>query len=200
MTALPDWIDERLQDGLHNKLTQRHVVEVMLDSERPFFSVTQLQARLKPEVSAATVRNRLDELRELDVVAAEEYPDAITLYYLDHPESEWPLSPDGERALHGDAASYDLSLRGFLTLSNPADIRTLALAGFQLALVLVVVGVALTVAGVPDLVESDQQLWEAGTLVFGVSLVVLLAERVARTLRGRLRGRDSGPTTGADTA
>lgn len=200
MTAPPSWIDRRIEDDLHNKLTQSHVVEVMLAAERSFFSITQIQARLKPDVSNATVRNRLDELCERDIVATEEYPDSITLYYIDYPESNWPLSPEGKHALNGEAAQYDLSVREFLTFSNAADIRTLALAGLQLALVLTVLGVVLALAGIPEIVQSDQQLWEAAVLVFGVSLLILFVEKAVRTARSSGRDGDRPPTDHASTS
>src|SRR6056297_49201 len=109
MSALPTWIEDRIDATLEKKLTQRHVVEVMLESDRPFFSIRQLQSRVRPTVSTETVRNRLDELREIDVVAAETYPETITLYYVNHPESKWPLSPAGKRALEYETPLETLS-------------------------------------------------------------------------------------------
>lgn len=55
MADIPDWIDERLDPDLNHKLTKRHMVETMLEADRPFFSIRQLQALLKPEVSRETV-------------------------------------------------------------------------------------------------------------------------------------------------
>nr|WP_241768282.1 hypothetical protein [Haloferax sp. ATB1] len=134
MSTPPSWIDERIDRNLDNTLTQEHVVETMIESDRPFFSLRQLHARIKPEVSRATVRNRLQELQAIDVVATETYPDSITLYYINHPASDWPLSPEGKRALNADTPLDRLSTRGFLTLSDTAGIRTLVLAGLQLSL------------------------------------------------------------------
>lgn len=71
VSELPEWIDERLVPQLNNKLTQQHVVETMLDAERPFFSIRQLQSRLHPDVGKGTVRNRLNESREIDVKTLE---------------------------------------------------------------------------------------------------------------------------------
>ncbi|UPM42265.1 hypothetical protein MW046_09875 [Halocatena salina] len=127
MAAIPNWIDGRIDRNLRNTLTQEHVVETMLDAERPFFSIRQLQARVKPEVSKATVRNRLNELQEINVVATETYPESVTLYYINHPESNWPLSPEGKRALTTDTPLDRLSTRDFLTMSDTAGIRTLVL-------------------------------------------------------------------------
>ena len=191
MSALPPWIDARIDDEeLTTKLSQRHVVETMLEADRPFFSVRQLQARLRPDVSTATVRNRLNELREIDVVAAESYPDSITLYYLNHPESGWPLSPEGKRALRERTPIDGLSLRAFLTLSDAQGIRTLVLSGFQLSLLLVVLGAALVPFGIDPAFGGDSGTIAAGLTLFALCLGLYLAEALARRLRTR---RTDGP-------
>ncbi len=196
VSAIPHWIDERIDRNLDNALTQEHVVETMLESERPFFSIRQLHARIKPDVSRATVRNRLRELQEIDVVATETYPDSITLYYINYPESEWPLSPEGKRALHADTPLDRLSTRGFLTLSDTAGIRTLVLAGFQLSLVLFALGGVLTVTGSGATgTESDIVLWDTAFDLLFVSLLLLLAERTARWIRDRYGPLNVLPST-----
>ncbi len=185
VSALPTWIDDRIDRNLDNALSQEHVVETMLESERPFFSIRQLQARVKPDVSKATVRNRLQELQELDVVNTETYPESVTLYYVNHPESAWPLSPEGKRALSTESPLDRLSTRDFLTLQDTVGIRTLVLAGFQLTLVLLALGAVLTIVGVDLGAESDIQLWASAIDLLAVSLLLLVAERTARWLRAR---------------
>ncbi len=185
VSALPTWIDERLDRNFNNTLTQEHVVETMLESDRPFFSIRQLQARVKPDVSTATVRNRLDELQEIDVVATETYPESVTLYYINHPESEWPLSPEGKRALTTDSPLDRLSTRDFLTMRDTAGIRTLVLAGFQLTLVLFAFGGILTVVGADVGTESDVVLWDTAFDLLGVCLLLLVTERTVRWVRTR---------------
>ncbi|WP_248515881.1 hypothetical protein [Salinarchaeum laminariae] len=185
MTTLPTWIDTRLDPNLDHKLSQRHVVETMVDADRPFFSITQLKARVKPDVSAETVRNRLDELREIDVVTVETYPDSISLYYVNHPESNWPLSPEGHDALTQANPLDRMSLGAFLRLQDPAGIRTLVLAGLQLSLLTFSIGVVLSAVGVHDLVSSSQSFWTASVSVLLVSLALLGAERAARWVRAR---------------
>ncbi|WP_255169430.1 hypothetical protein [Natrononativus amylolyticus] len=183
MSELPPWIDERLDPDLNRKLSQRHVVETMVGAERPFFSAEQVRARVRPDVSRETVRNRLNELREIDVVSAETYPDSITLYYVNHPESNWPLSPEGKRALSHSTPLETLSLGDFVRLRNPAGIRTLVLAGFQLSLVLFSLGVIAAVVGVDVTIRSDNGFWAAAANLFAVCLLLLFAERLARKLR-----------------
>lgn len=131
MAGLPHWIDERIDRNIDNALTRTHVVETLLESERPFSSIRRVQSRVKPAVSKATVSNRLNELQETDVVATETYPGSVTLYDLDYPESDWPLSPEGRRALTEESPLDRLSTRGFLTLRDTVGIRTLVLATFK---------------------------------------------------------------------
>ncbi|MFC7141005.1 hypothetical protein ACFQMA_14365 [Halosimplex aquaticum] len=192
MSDPPEWIEERVSRDLNNKLTQQHVVETMLEADRPFFSIRQIQARVKPDVGKGTVRNRLNELQEIDVVATETYPESITLYYVDHPESDWPLSPAGRRALTNESPLDRLSLRGFLSLRDTAGIRSLVLAGFQLSLVLLALGAVALVLGVDLGTSSDSRLIAAAFDLFAVSLLLSLLERAARWVR------NNGWTPGGD--
>lgn len=189
MTALPKWIEERIDPDLDRKLTQRHVVETMIDAERPFFSSEQIRARVKPDVSKETVRLRLNELREIDVVAAEHYPESIALYYVNHPASNWPMSPEGKAALAHETPLDSLSLRDFVLLRNPAGIRTLVLAGFQLSLVLFALGIFTALLPVDPVITSDVGLWAVAANLFFLCLCLLFAERIARAIRSETPGR-----------
>lgn len=183
MTALPPWIDDRIDHDFTKKLTQEHVVETMLDAERPFFSAEQIRARVTPDVSKETVRNRLNELREIDVVATEAYPDTITLYYVNHPESSWPVSPEGQQALAHETPLETLSVTDFVRLRNPAGIRTLVLAGFQLSLVLFSLGALTAALSLELAIGSSVRFWAAAGNLFLVCLLLLFAERIARRVR-----------------
>ncbi|WP_436344660.1 hypothetical protein [Natronorubrum sp. FCH18a] len=183
MASLPPWIDTRIDDDLNKKLTQRHVVETMLAADRPYFSAEQIRARVRPDVSKETVRLRLNELLEIDVIAAETYPESITLYYVNHPESAWPLSPEGKAALTYETPLDTLSVSDFVRLRNPAGIRTLVLAGFQLSLVLFAVGIVAPLLASDPIVQSSNGYWEAAGNLFAVCFGILILERLARKLR-----------------
>lgn len=176
MSELPSWIDNRLDQNLDNALSQKHVVKTMVGSERPFFSARQLQALVKPDVSKATVRNRLNELQEIDIVATETYPDSVTLYYINYQESNWPLSPQGKAALAADAPHDRLSI-GFLTVSDTASFRIVVLAGLLVIVVLssittlVIIGL-LNNTGGP--IEPLAAVLATGGLFVGVTALQLL--------------------------
>ncbi len=183
MAPLPPWIDTRIDDDLNKKLTQRHVVDTMLAADRPYFSAEQIRARVRPDVSKETVRLRLNELLEIDVIAAETYPESITLYYINHPESQWPLSPEGKDALSYETPLDTLTVGDFVRLRNPAGIRTLVLAGFQLSMVLFAVGVVAPLLASDPIVQSSNAYWEVAGNLFVVCFVLLALERIARKLR-----------------
>jgi DNA-binding HxlR family transcriptional regulator len=138
--SLPSWISEKLGSNrkVNTKLTERHVVETMYEAERPLFSIQQLQQRIKPDVSKVTIRDRLTDLEERGIVATETYSDSLTLYYLDHPESEWPLSPEGKRALEPETEPAQNPLSEFVRHPRVQQVlreelwRSVAWAGFGL--------------------------------------------------------------------
>ncbi|MFC7074951.1 helix-turn-helix domain-containing protein [Haloarcula halophila] len=171
MSDLPDWIETRIDRDLDKTLTQDHVAEVMVDAERPFFSTRQLQARVKPDVSKATVRNRLDELREIDVVATETYPDSVTLYYIDYDESDWPLSPEGKHALRTATPLDRLSI-GFLGLSDTVGSHPTVVAGLLVSLVLFGLGGLASLVGATLLFDIGGLARPVGTLLVGACAVV----------------------------
>lgn len=138
--SLPPWISQQLENNrkLNTKLTQQHVVEKMYDADRPIFSLQQIQQRVKPDISKVTVRNRLDDLEERGIVATESYSDSLTLYYINHPESDWPLSPEGKHALRQNSESSQNPFFEFLRHPQVQQIfreelwRSVAWAGFSL--------------------------------------------------------------------
>jgi len=171
VSELPGWIDDRLDHNLDNSLTQHHVVETMVASERPFFSARQLQALVKPDVSKRTVQNRLNELQEIDIVATETYPESVTLYYINYRESDWPLSPEGKRVLATEDRRDRLSI-GFLTVSDTAGFRVFVLAGLLLTFLfssIVSIVILQLIQDGGGLVEPAGIVLVAGGLAVGVT-------------------------------
>ena len=93
---LPDWISSRIEEPNYNKdLTQKRVAEEFVFGDRPFYNVSQMHAALGGSVSDDTVRTRLKELNERDVLQLQEVNNG-KIYWLDRPESSWPIPPDVE--------------------------------------------------------------------------------------------------------
>lgn len=91
---LPDWVASRIEEPNYNKdLTQRGVAQEFVHGDRPFYNVSQMHAALGGSVSDDTVRSRLKELNERDVLQLQEVNNG-KIYWLDMPESNWPIPPD----------------------------------------------------------------------------------------------------------
>lgn len=93
---LPDWIESRIDKGSYDMdLTQRHVALEFVQGDRPFYNVAQMHAALGSDVSLDTVRSRMDELHERDVLVRRQLNNG-NVYWLDQDESDWPIPPDVE--------------------------------------------------------------------------------------------------------
>jgi hypothetical protein len=88
---LPEELTDPLEDDLSKELMQRHVLEVLYEGDRAFYSLSQVSSSL--DASRETVRDRLNEMVELDVLKK----DAINngdIWWINRPESEHPVPPD----------------------------------------------------------------------------------------------------------
>lgn len=93
---LPNEIKSRIDPGSYDmELTQRHVALEFVHGDRPFYSVAQMHAALGSDVSSDTVRSRMDELEEREVLKSEQVNNG-SIYWLIGDTSEWPIPPDVE--------------------------------------------------------------------------------------------------------
>lgn len=164
--SLPPWITEKLKQNetVNTKLTQRHVVETLYDADRPLFSLQQIQRRVKPDVSKVTVRSRLDELEEREIVSTETYSDSLTLYYINHPESDWPLSPEGKRAIRRDSSDTQFPI---LTYLQRPQIRHVLREEFWRS----IAWAALSLSGWAIIISSTDQLAANAWTVVGLPIL-----------------------------
>lgn len=94
--SLPDWIESRIEKGSYDMdLTQRHVALEFVHGDRPFYNVAQMHAALGSDVTSDTVRSRMDELHERDVLVRQQLNNG-NVYWLNNDESDWPIPPDVE--------------------------------------------------------------------------------------------------------
>lgn len=91
--TLPDWIIERLDFDNNRKLQQRPVAEVFIEGNRPYYNVRRIKAEIEGQYDKDTVRTRLNELVEQGILKQEQMNKG-GIYWLDRPESEWPIPPD----------------------------------------------------------------------------------------------------------
>lgn len=93
---LPDEIASRIDPIDYDKdLTQRNVALEFVHGDRPYYNVTKMQAAVGSEVSTDTVRARLEELHERDILKRERINNG-DIYWLDCEESDWPVPRDVE--------------------------------------------------------------------------------------------------------
>ncbi|MDJ1433131.1 hypothetical protein [Halostagnicola sp. A-GB9-2] len=183
MSALPQWIEDRLARAPAIHPSQRRLIEVLIESDRPVLSVEQLRERTDPDATESAVRNRLEDLEELGVFGAESYADSVTVYYIDEPDSG---SSDPSSACCPSTAANPLdglSARDFFAFREPDAIRTLVLAGYQLSLVLLTAGIVLSVLGVDGVVDTGNDLGTAAVSLFALCLLIHATERIVRRRR-----------------
>lgn len=93
---LPDEIASRIDTADYDlELTQGHVALEFVHGDRSFYNVAQMHAALGRDVSTDTVRARLDELNERDVLSRQQVNNG-NIYWLNQSESDWPIPPDVE--------------------------------------------------------------------------------------------------------
>lgn len=183
MTDRPEWIEERLQSNPQNKLSQTHVINTMLASDRPFFSITQLKTRIKPDVDRETIRNRLDELREQEIVKEEAYPQK--LYYIKYPESKWPLSPTDQELLAGTPRIGKIHPFELYLLKDRRVTGIAVRSGLYLSLGMMFLGAFMSAANIPVPITTNHDMFTAAVnlAVFTIFLLLLqsLVDRIRST-------------------
>lgn len=93
---LPEEIKSRIDPSSYDmELTQRHVALEFVYGERPFYTVAQMHAALGSDVSSDTVRSRMDELEERNVLKSEQVNNG-SIYWLIDEDSKWPIPSDVE--------------------------------------------------------------------------------------------------------
>ncbi|ELZ42131.1 hypothetical protein C463_11162 [Halorubrum californiense DSM 19288] len=134
--VLPDWISSRIEEPNFNKdLTQKRVAEEFVFGDRPFYSVSQMHAALGGSASDDTVRTRLEELNERDVLRLQEINNG-KIYWVNRPESTWPIPPDVEV----EPKSSETSLSEW---RNQTHVQTAAVS-----ILAAILGTAITLVGV----------------------------------------------------
>jgi hypothetical protein len=79
-------------------------------------------------------------------------------------------------------------------MRDTAGVRTLALAGLQLTLLLLALGAVLTIAGLDvGSTTSDVVFWGTAFDLLAISLGILVIERLVRWLRQRVGSSDLIP-------
>lgn len=107
MTEIPDWIDEKISLNPQREVQDSAIVEVFLESDRPYLSSNQVATEI--EMSKPGVGPRLDELEEIGVLDSESAAGG-RVYWIRDERSDWPIPPDITVA----AGKNDITIRELL--------------------------------------------------------------------------------------
>lgn len=108
MTDLPEWIDEKISVDPNRDVQDRHIVEVFLESERPYLSVNQVRSQIG--LSKEQTDDRLKELVEIDVLDSDTIAGG-QIFWIRDDQSDWPIPPDIIVA----AGKNEMTIREFVT-------------------------------------------------------------------------------------
>lgn len=173
--ALAD-LDVRLEHDLSKDLRQREVLEVMLKEEQPVFSAYQLQQLLDSTVSDKTVRRRLKELVELNVVKRYQF-NRKNLYYVNDQRSA--------HAVPGDLRDVELpkqsSFWDTFLLREPGSLDWMVNSSMMMFFYLILLGAANETLGSPITVSGENEFVTAAMLVMMALLFVVLGKSVSST-------------------
>lgn len=178
MTALPDSIESNLDFNPNQEVQNRHFLEVFAESERPFLSRSYVQDQVG--LSGEATRLRLGTLVERGLLGTTEIAGA-NVYWLNHPESKWPMPPDVEVTATQDALTVDELLdQTWVHFGLTGGVITLlgsSLIG--MFTVLAVYSVSLPVIQKENLLVWGIAALLMSFILFGISLVLWLRSRLS---------------------
>lgn len=158
----------RLEIDPNRELQQHDVLRVMMESDRPVFTVFQIKMRLKSDPSKETVRRRLNELVELEVVKVDDYG-GTDLYHISDERSNYAVPGD----IRDADVPENVGLMDLVLFREPGLYDWLATTSIFLAIYLVLLGTLIDPLGNPITVEGANQFVESGLVVL-IGMILLL--------------------------
>lgn len=108
MTEIPEWIDLDEEADSNKDVQNQHFIEVFVESDRPFLSRSYVQDEVG--LSDEATRLRLGKLVEQGLLGTNEIAGA-NVYWLKHPDSNWPVPPDVEVGSKSDETTVSELLK-----------------------------------------------------------------------------------------
>lgn len=172
---LPDWIESRIEDFDNSKdLNQYHVAAEFVYGDRPYYNKKKMSAAVGNNVSRETVKHRLDELYELDVLNREEINNGH-IYWLNRDESYWPIPPQVEPAPNNGKTIEEWRREPYIQLG-------------AIALLVLLIGTATVLVGTFELADlyslplSGARMVTVGLALGLTSYILLVAAGVSWVL------------------
>lgn len=177
MTEVSETVEEKIEFKPGRDLQQRPVVDVFLESDRPYLTRRQVQAALKGNHSRGTVIDRLTELTEVGVLKHDDLKGG-GIYWLNNDKSDWPIPPDVEVEPRSD----ERTISEFFALQS---VRTsvLGIGGILLSSILIWLGGSFAAAGIShpyfqpsDLIAFGLLTTLLGWVLFGYGVFTYFKE------------------------
>ncbi|WP_226040353.1 hypothetical protein [Natrinema sp. DC36] len=93
MTEIPDWIEEKISFDKTRDVQDSHIVEVFLESDRPYLSNRKVASEIGLTKQGTTPR--LEELVDIDILDGDSAAGG-RIFWIHDDRSEWPIPPDVE--------------------------------------------------------------------------------------------------------
>lgn len=174
---IPERLAEKIEVRNDRDVQDHHIIEVFLETERPFVPVSFVAAEFG--MSSQGMRNRLEELASKGVLNS--CPGANgQVYWVDDPQSNWPIPPDV--VVEGGASGVEPEYTEILSdLTSRLHVQLLILAvglgliqGLLITTVLTLAYLNVDVLGVVgDRIVLFILLTSILSVVFGVSSLVM---------------------------
>ena len=173
---LPGELNQQMTLDPTKDLQCGHVAEIIYHGDRPYYNLTRMQKRLEFEHSEDTIRDRLNELTDMEILKRERLNNG-DVWWLNDPNTDWPKPPDAEIV----PASDELTISEFLSLPENllAVLGVFAAAGSGL---IVWIGF-LEIAGNLSLPFETGWIMAVGLSVIFASYVCILLAGVMWVLR-----------------
>jgi len=171
MTDLPTYLEDRIEFDPKRELQHRDVVEVMWNTEQPYFTRRAVEQLLDGVYSDDVVNDRLNELSEVNAIKTDKLGNTH-LYYINRPESEWPVPSDIEIADGGTVEGVNVV--DLVTLKDRQALRDIATgqAITANAFLFAAVGGGLAFGTLP--ISSGNPLMQTTILLLTVAIILIL--------------------------
>jgi hypothetical protein len=166
MSAIPPPIKEDLEFDSSKEVQDSHLVEIFIESDRPFLSRRRVQNEIG--LSSQGTRDRLSDLEERDILDSA-VAGGGRVYWIHNDKSEWPIPPDVEvKPVSNELTVSELLQRQPVHFAGIGLILMIAGAFFTTLFTMALAyDVSLPVVGTQQLL-----LWAIGSVFVGVTFCI----------------------------
>lgn len=158
MTEIPEWINAKISFDRSRDVQDRHIVEVFIESDRPYLSRRRVAADIG--LTKEGTRPRLENLEEIGVLDGDTVAGG-RIHWVHNDRSDWPIPPDVEV----EPVSDELSVNELMSRNSS---RLIALgAGLTMFGALFMVAFTLVLA-----YEIGLPFWKTSDILLGGVLLI----------------------------